>query len=344
MIATLTLADGTWQVEWKGSNGEQVLDGPGPYTVEGDQLRFGFPDDPVGNLTFTFSVDAAGNIDVEPDPSMPQDAQFVFANYQWERIDGGDVDESTDATSLNGTYRYEISEDEMLAAGVEPRSVAENFGVWTWTLEDSRFEFDMRNPTVTDHREGTYEITGDSIEFVIPGEPPGLGVFTWELESDGSIRLSDGPQHDPLYLAVFTMKPWERIDGGGVIEPAEATSLNATYRWTLTEDDAQRVAESIASIGEQLATFPWVFTMTLQDGTWTMRHDESGDAWVDCDTDDCTYAVDGDHIVFVWGPEGIALEFTFTVDDDGTVHLDPLDGVSADDGFVWSSQPWEPIG
>jgi TRAP-type C4-dicarboxylate transport system substrate-binding protein len=98
--------------------------------------------------------------------------------------------------------------------------------------------------------------------------------------------------------------------------------LNGTYRWELTPGN--------------------IFTVTLEDGVWTMGHDEGdGTYTVDCDSPDCTYTVDGDRIAFHW--VGLQLEFTFTADDDGTLHLEPFAGVSADDARVWTTKPWERI-
>jgi Bacterial extracellular solute-binding protein, family 7 len=91
-------------------------------------------------------------------------------------------------------------------------------------------------------------------------------------------------------------------------------ALNGTYRWTITNE---------------------VFTVSLDDGTWT---------WPDeCDTDDCTFVVDGDRIVFDWPRNGAVLEFTFTKDADGTLHLQPAVPMNSGDVFVWSTKAWEKI-
>jgi hypothetical protein len=211
-VATMTLDEGTWELSWQGADGSTWVDGPATYSVDGDDVVFHWPQDPLGSLSFTIAVDGDGNIDLEPVPPMDGDSRFVWAFYTWERISSG-PEPVEDQGVLNGVYRWELTADEVEATGVPPGEAAGNAGIWTWTLEDGRFEFDQQSADVSDHREGTYEISGDRIEFLIPGEPAGEpAVFTWELGEDGSMRLSAGPDIDPLYVAVFTTKPWKRID------------------------------------------------------------------------------------------------------------------------------------
>jgi TRAP-type transport system periplasmic protein len=134
--------------------------------------------------------------------------------------------------------------------------------------------------------------------------------------------------------------------GPAPVDPSEAASadpadrdqaaLNGTYRWTLTDEDALAHGTPSDQTDEALADYPAVFTVTLHDGIWTMPDE--------CDTDDCTFAVDGNRIAFDWPGEGAVLEFTFTTDEDGTLHLQPVGRMNAGDVFVWSTKPWERIG
>jgi TRAP-type C4-dicarboxylate transport system substrate-binding protein len=127
----------------------------------------------------------------------------------------------------------------------------------------------------------------------------------------------------------------------GTVPPSDASvdaataALNGTYRWTLTKDDARAHGAPSDKTPEGMAFFPVILTVSLDDGIWT---------WPDeCDTDDCTFVVDGDRIVFYWHKVGAVLEFTFTTDADGTLHLYPLAPMDPGDVFVWSTKPWEKI-
>jgi hypothetical protein len=136
--------------------------------------------------------------------------------------------------------------------------------------------------------------------------------------------------------------------GGGGDEkaaPAEAgqpapNELDGIYRWTLSKEDA-RASESESESPAHLSTFPWIFTMTLKDGKWTLRHTEAGQASTDVTAD--PYSVQGNRISFDWREVGEILIFTFSVEDDGDLHLEPVEPMNAGDQFVWATHPWTKI-
>jgi hypothetical protein len=98
---------------------------------------------------------------------------------------------------------------------------------------------------------------------------------------------------------------------------AVATALDGTYRWALASDD--------------------VFTITMNEGHWTLRHGgDSGEV-----EGDGTYTVDGDQVNFDW--DGNLLSFAFTVDSDATLHLVAQPPTSAGDARVWATKPWTKI-
>jgi TRAP-type transport system periplasmic protein len=131
-------------------------------------------------------------------------------------------------------------------------------------------------------------------------------------------------------------------------QPGEArgspsTTLNGTYRWTITADDVLASPTQDKS-AENLAVFPWIFTMTLQDGTWSFTHTEAGQPLTDASGD--PFSVAGDRISFVWpegGGPGYTLTFTFSVDDQGGLHLRPVEPMNPGDVFVWTTHPWTKI-
>ena len=113
--------------------------------------------------------------------------------------------------------------------------------------------------------------------------------------------------------------------------------LNGTYRWTITKDDALASTTEDKS-AEHLATMPWVFTMTLHDGKWTLSHREAGQP----NTDGADiYSLKGDRLAFTWN--GNILTFTIAVDGKGDLHLRPVQPMDAGDQFVMATHPWTKI-
>jgi TRAP-type C4-dicarboxylate transport system substrate-binding protein len=118
-----------------------------------------------------------------------------------------------------------------------------------------------------------------------------------------------------------------------------ADDLSGTYRWTITKDDVVASTTEDKS-PEHLATFPWVFTMTLDGGTWTLAHRDAGEPVTEGSG---TYALDGDRLSFTWPTAGAVLTFTTVVDGKGDLRLRPVQPMDAGDQFVWATHPWTKI-
>jgi TRAP-type C4-dicarboxylate transport system substrate-binding protein len=119
-------------------------------------------------------------------------------------------------------------------------------------------------------------------------------------------------------------------------QPA-ASELSGTYRWTITKDDVA-ASKTEDKSPEHLATFPWMFTMTLDDGKWTLLHREAGQPSTEGPG---TYAVDGNRLSFTW--DGNVLTFMVAMDGKGSLHLRPVQPMDAGDQFVWATHPWTKI-
>jgi hypothetical protein len=104
--------------------------------------------------------------------------------------------------------------------------------------------------------------------------------------------------------------------------------LNGTYRWVLTQEDADEV-------GDPETNYPHIATITLEDG-----HLEGG-----CfGSQGGTYAVDGDRITFnsfQYDPDVTA---SFTQDDQGNLHLKPVLPIDPGTAFECFYKPWTKIG
>jgi TRAP-type transport system periplasmic protein len=109
---------------------------------------------------------------------------------------------------------------------------------------------------------------------------------------------------------------------------AQAPSdLNGTYRWVLTQKDADKV-------GDPETNYPHVNTITLKDG-----HLEGG-----CfGAKGGTYTVEDDRITFDSVEYDPNLTVTFAVDEEGNLHLEPVPPIDPGDAFECFYKPWTRI-
>jgi TRAP-type C4-dicarboxylate transport system substrate-binding protein len=139
------------------------------------------------------------------------------------------------------------------------------------------------------------------------------------------------------------VSPLGRREEAGNVEPAtedDAADLDGIYRWTLTAEDDLAHGTPGDRTAERLAVYPQVFTVTLDNGTWTMRW-EAADGTTSVECDRCPYTVDGDTVSFEWGPG--ELSFTYSVDDDSNLSLEMLPPIQDGEVFVWTTKTWERI-
>ena len=123
-----------------------------------------------------------------------------------------------------------------------------------------------------------------------------------------------------------TGKAPEQATGGTGTAPAY---LNGTYRWVLTQEDADEVGDPEES------PQPHVNTITLEDG-----HLDGG-----CfGSAGGTYAVEGDRITFDSVEYDPDVTVTFSVDGDGNLHLTPVLPMDPGTAFECFYKPWTKIG
>jgi TRAP-type transport system periplasmic protein len=104
--------------------------------------------------------------------------------------------------------------------------------------------------------------------------------------------------------------------------------LNGTYRWVLTQADAD-------DVGDPETNYPHVNTITLMDG-----HLEGG-----CyGAGGGTYSVEGDRITFYSVEYDGYTTVTFSVDDQGNLHLTPVLPMDPGTAFECYYKPWTKIG
>jgi hypothetical protein len=128
-------------------------------------------------------------------------------------VGGASTTTASTAKSVNGVYRVEITDADLVANGVTVQGdLLENHGLYTWKLMDGSWHFDaraepaQRNPS----DEGTYRIDHDRITFMFPaGDPPNLDL---RYSLDGAtLTFSAVGEAEKITKTLFTAKPWTKI-------------------------------------------------------------------------------------------------------------------------------------
>jgi TRAP-type transport system periplasmic protein len=134
-----------------------------------------------------------------------------------------------------------------------------------------------------------------------------------------ALKESTPPEPKLAIPSDCTGKASEQAAGDTGAAPAY---LNGTYRYVLTKEDARRAGEP------DPRPYPHVITYILEDGRFDATGGFSG-----------SYSVDGNRIIFA--PTDLDIDytvtFTFTVDDEGNIDLDPLPSVAPGDAFAAGS-------
>ena len=78
--------------------------------------------------------------------------------------------------------------------------------------------------------------------------------------------------------------------------------------------------------------------MTMTAGNWHLVN-RAGDG--ESDAGRGSYTVDGDHVVFNEDDEQFT--YIYTVDADGTLHLDPQPPINPGTAWVFATNPWTRI-
>jgi TRAP-type C4-dicarboxylate transport system substrate-binding protein len=144
------------------------------------------------------------------------------------------------------------------------------------------------------------------------------------IERIQALKQSTPPDPALSIPAECTGEAPERATGGTAKTPAY---LNGTYRWVLTQTDADKV-------GDTDEGYPAVSTITLTDGRL-----EGG-----CfGADGGTYSVDRDRIMFHSIEYGTDSTVIFSRDDKGNLDLKPVPPIDPGDAFNCFYKPWTKI-
>jgi TRAP-type transport system periplasmic protein len=144
------------------------------------------------------------------------------------------------------------------------------------------------------------------------------------IERIQTLKRATAPEPELAIPSDCTGKAPEQPTGGTAPAPPQ---LNGTYRYVLTQEDADKV-------GDPEEGLPLVTTITLRDG-----HLDGG-----CfGTQGGTYTVDDDRITFDSTEYDPNVTATFSVDDQGNLHLTPIRPIDPGIAFNCFYKPWTKI-
>ena len=256
------------------------------------------------------------------------------------------------ASPLDGTYRWTITAADALAHGTPgdktPESQATFPSVFSMTMNGGHWTLKLRDASGSGEEDtGIYTVEGEKVNFHWNGN---VLSFAYTIDSDGTLHLAAQDPMDPGDKFVWSTNPWTKIDSG-TASATVTTALDGTYRWTITKDDALAPPSDrfpgVTFSGpkpEEIPTFPWIFTMTMNNGNWILEQTSQGadgKATHDPDGGHGTYTVTGDHVVFLEATE--RFDYKFTVDPNGTLHLEPQPPISPGPAWVFATNSWTKI-
>jgi len=144
------------------------------------------------------------------------------------------------------------------------------------------------------------------------------------IERIQTLKQSTAPEPELAIPPHCTGEVAEQTAGGTGTAPAD---LNGTYRYLLTQEDADKA-------GDPDTGYPQVTTITLKDG-----HLEGG-----CfGAEGGTYTVDDDRITFDSAEYDPNVTVTFSVEDQGNLHLTPVPPIDPGIAFTCFYKPWTKI-
>jgi TRAP-type C4-dicarboxylate transport system substrate-binding protein len=142
------------------------------------------------------------------------------------------------------------------------------------------------------------------------------------IEQIQELKQSITPEPGPAIPSGCTGKPAAQPTANEGSTPAK---LDGIYRYTITKQDLIEAGDP---------EDPGTFTVTLEGGKFS--HHGTGGGFSG------TYTVENNRITFKGGDA--VNTFTFSLDDDGDLHLKPVPPMDPGDAFMFSVHPWTRIG
>lgn len=130
------------------------------------------------------------------------------------------VSSSPTSTALDGTYRFEVTDDDLRTADIPEKDWTYDVGVYTYTLDGDTFRWNQQPAGSTEvgslEGSGTLDVQGDEVTFSEIDTATGTEVVVtvhWVAADDGSLSFSVVDNPGELNFVRFVYgEPWIKID------------------------------------------------------------------------------------------------------------------------------------
>jgi hypothetical protein len=213
-VWTITLDDGTWQVEQVAPDVSDTFGGV--YEVRGNDLHWFFTDEQA-MFRIPWSLGPDGSLRFGPVAEGAADGHFHWG-LPWQRV--GEVDRADPEPTADtiepeggdlpdGTYRFRLTDEYLVDHGLTPENATFNHGVWTTVLDDGRWRIDQVAPEVSDHFEGVYQVSGKDLWWRFHDEPVVIHL-RWSVTDDGDLVFEEVPESAVPDFQFDLV--WERVE------------------------------------------------------------------------------------------------------------------------------------
>ena len=263
---------------------------------QGLEVVFASDEQRAAMVTATRPVRDRLATDATTGPFLARITEIVEATAPPDPVDSCDdavvlAAPSDDITAYDGVWRYEVTVEDGVDAGLPSAEAEGELGVQTVRLDGGTYRWDWRSARGEQSCEGTYEIQDGVILF--RDEPRCGGLWAARPQRTGDeIGWTDvrsrtgGDALDQTVRELLHSVPWRKVED---LPQAEALP-EGVYRWEVDED-------ALVAAGVDTGTAyqnNGLMTITIEDGRWlhrTVNAAESGDC-------SGTYEVSGTRIAF----------------------------------------------
>lgn len=244
----------------------------------------------------------------------------------------------TTSTVIDGIYRFEVSEDQLRAGGVNEADIRDVTGTYTWTFANGEVGFVQTGPYPESAAadDAIFTVEGDLLTIV--WDDLFTEVFRWTTNDSGDLILtvvSDPPD----WLAVtevYVAQPWVRVGDGETVENV----IDGVYRLEVTDEE---LVEAGLTDPVRIADNHGVITWTLKNPEWCFSQRAPGIAYDECGT----FELDDHEIVMSYPQSSYPNEvYSWTRASNGdlsfeVIHVAPSEMWWADS---WFGESWIRIG